>query len=212
MAIKSQGVSNLDYDVFWKRVDGEAFAGQQIASLKLRFELFESFIDRPSKAEKRQQAPIFPDTKIEKKTRTKWLIQIAQERSIEKKSVNNAWNFEPEILTIIDLNCFFIDESSVCALFSICLDLFLERRNTASRIVAFDETHKVETAFPTPFTPSRNWVRLITSFNSWNLQSQQLFSSINCSSSSANSVTLQPESSFQPRSPLSRHAFWTCAR
>ena len=44
-----------------------------------------------------------------------------------------------------DLSCPFFDESSACALFGI---LFLESRNTASRIVALDEAHKVEIAFP----------------------------------------------------------------
>ena len=49
-----------------------------------------------------------------------------------------------------DLSCPFVDESSACALFAICLDLFLGSCNTASRIVALDEAHKVEIAFPTP--------------------------------------------------------------
>lgn len=45
------GALGLDYDAFRKKVDAEAFTGQQIAPLKLRLELLESFMDRPSKAE-----------------------------------------------------------------------------------------------------------------------------------------------------------------
>lgn len=111
MAIESQGAPGLDYDAFRKRVDGETFTGQQIAPLKLRLDLLESFIDRHS------------------------------------KTADSAWDFEPGTLTIVDLSCPFVDESSACALFSICLDLFLEHRNTAGRIVALDEAHKVKKRF-----------------------------------------------------------------
>ena len=47
------GALGLDYDAFRKKVDAEAFTGQQIAPLKLRLELLEILMDRPSKAEER---------------------------------------------------------------------------------------------------------------------------------------------------------------
>ena len=151
MAVESQGCPGLNYDAFRERVDKEAFTGQQIAPLKLRLELLESFMDRRSKTEQGQQAPIFPDTKAGGKERTKWFAQNVRERSVEEQYADKAWNFEPGTLTIVDLSCPFVDESSACALFSICLDLFLESRNTGSRIVALDEAHKVKTAFLTSF-------------------------------------------------------------
>lgn len=166
MAVESQGAPGLDYDAFRKRLDAEAFTGQQIAPLKLRLELLESFMDRPPKTEKGQQAPNFPDTKAGRQTRIKWLDQKARERSMEKQSVDRAFDFEPGSLTIVDLSCPFVDESSACALFSICLDLFLESRNTASRIVALDEAHKVQTASPTPFIRRAMRFRLTTSSSS----------------------------------------------
>lgn len=147
MAVESQGAPGLDYDAFRKRIGAEALTGQQIAPLKLRLDLLESFMDRPS-MEERQKAPIFPDSKAGRQTRTKWFVQKAQESSIEKQPAGRAWDFEPGTLTIVDLSCPFVDESSACALFSICLDLFLESRNTASRIVALDEAHKVEKHLP----------------------------------------------------------------
>lgn len=151
MAVECQGAPGFDYDAFRKKVDAEAFTGQQMAPLKLRLDLLESFMDRPSKTEEGQQAPAFPDTKAGRQARSKWFVQKARERSMEKQSAERAWDFKPGTLTIVDLSCPFVDESSACALFSICLDLFLESRNNASRIVALDEAHKVEIAFPTPF-------------------------------------------------------------
>ncbi|KAL9028993.1 MAG: hypothetical protein Q9196_002714 [Gyalolechia fulgens] len=154
MAVESQGAPGLDYDAFRKKVDAEAFTGQQMAPLKLRLELLESFMDKPSKTGKGQQAPSFPDTRAGKRARDNWFVEKARERSIEQQSVDRAWDFKPGTLTIIDLSCPFVDESSACALFSICLDLFLESRNTASRIVALDEAHKfmTSTAAATAFT------------------------------------------------------------
>lgn len=53
------------------------------------------------------------------------------------------WSFEAGTLTIVDLSCPFIDESAACAMFDICLALFLEERAGVGRIIALDEAHKV---------------------------------------------------------------------
>ena len=68
--------------------------------------------------------------------------------SKQKGSVKNskAWAFEPGTLTIVDLSCPFVDESSACSLFAICLAIFLERPMNAGRVVALDEAHKVSLA------------------------------------------------------------------
>ena len=150
MAVERQGAPGFDYDAFRKRVDEEAFTGQQSTPLKLRLQLLESFMDRHTKTKEVQQAPTFPDTKDGKQARNDWLVQKARERFIAERSAEKVWEFEPGTLTIVDLSCPFVDESSACALFSICLDIFLESRSMASRIVALDEAHKVETTFPMP--------------------------------------------------------------
>lgn len=150
MAVESQGAPGLDYDAFRQKVDAEAFTGQQNAPLKLRLELLESFMEQKFKTEEGQQEPTFPDTKAGRQARNKWFAQKAQELSIKQQSADTVWDFKPGTLTIVDLSCPFVDESSACALFSICLDLFLESRSTASRIVALDEAHKVKIAFPPP--------------------------------------------------------------
>ena len=56
---------------------------------------------------------------------------------------SKSWAFEPGALTIVDLSCPFVDESSACSLFAICLALFLERPMDAGRVIALDEAHKV---------------------------------------------------------------------
>lgn len=73
-----------------KRGDKEAFTGQQIAPLKLHLKLLESFMDRCSKTEQGQQAPIFPDTKARRKERTKWFAQNVRERSVEEQYADKA--------------------------------------------------------------------------------------------------------------------------
>lgn len=61
--------------------------------------------------------------------------------SDEEKKI--MWKFEPGSLTIIDLSCQYVNEADACALFNICLSIFLENREGPGRIVALDEAHKV---------------------------------------------------------------------
>lgn len=140
--MEGQVAPGINYDAFRRRVDGEAFTGQQTAPLKLRLDLLESFMDQHEKT------PMFPDTEGGRQARNNWLVQKSRERRLEKRPEDTAWDFEPGTLTIVNLSCPLVDESSACALFSVCLDIFLESRNRANRIVALDEAHKVESAFP----------------------------------------------------------------
>lgn len=110
MAMQSQGSRGLDYKLFKKRLETEKFTKDQLAPLRLRLQLLESFLD----------------TSPKKSSKTAGI-----------------WEFEKGTLTIVDLSCPFVDENDACALFNICLSLFLENRNTSSRLVALDEAHKV---------------------------------------------------------------------
>ena len=67
------------------------------------------------------------------------------ESFLSPKSENGSdiWDFQPGSLTIVDLSCPFVDETSACTLFDICLSLFLERDPNGGKIVALDEAHKV---------------------------------------------------------------------
>ena len=66
----------------------------------------------------------------------------ATQRAGPSKSQDNIWTFDQGSLTIVDLSCPFVNENDACALFSICLSLFLENRNKVGRVVALDEAHK----------------------------------------------------------------------
>ena len=68
-------------------------------------------------------------------------FMASKQKASPKKS--KAWSFEPGTLTIVDLSCPFVDESSACSLFAICLALFLESPMNAGRVIALDEAHKV---------------------------------------------------------------------
>ena len=44
---------------------------------------------------------------------------------------------------IVDLSCPCVTAEGACALFNMCLSLFLEQQTTTGRVVALDEAHKV---------------------------------------------------------------------
>ncbi|ETS79705.1 hypothetical protein PFICI_09558 [Pestalotiopsis fici W106-1] len=52
------------------------------------------------------------------------------------------WAFAPGSVTIVDLSDPFVASDDACALFSICLSIFMEDRGTCGRVVAVDEAHK----------------------------------------------------------------------
>ncbi|OMP86947.1 hypothetical protein BK809_0007033 [Diplodia seriata] len=52
----------------------------------------------------------------------------------------------PGSLTIVDLTDPFVDTSTACTLFDICLSLFLEDTSSVGRVIALDEAHKYMTS------------------------------------------------------------------
>lgn len=63
-----------------------------------------------------------------------------------RAAFKETWTFNPGTLTIIDLSDQFVNETDACALFSICLKLFMADWHSNPRIVALDEAHKFLTA------------------------------------------------------------------
>ncbi|GJN70693.1 hypothetical protein PLIIFM63780_002717 [Purpureocillium lilacinum] len=55
------------------------------------------------------------------------------------------WTPRAGQLTIVDLSCPCVTAEAACALFNICLSLFLEQASTIGRVVALDEAHKYMT-------------------------------------------------------------------
>lgn len=130
MAMKNRGSAGLNYQDFKNRLESENFNEGQKLMLNARLQLLESFM--------------FPQDNV------KWLNKDdAKER--RKIAQRDIWSFKPGSLTIVDLSCPFVDESTACAMFNICLAIFLEERGKTSRIVALDEAHKV---LDSPYAPS----------------------------------------------------------
>ena len=143
--MKNQDTSGLNYEEFKKRVDLEAFNEGQKAMLNSRLDLLESFMFQTQKlgfATIKKVKPMFDNTKKGKEKERTW-ERGQDELRRAQIAKTNIWSFEPGSLTIVDLSCPFVDESAACALFNICLALFLEERGNAGRIVALDEAHKV---------------------------------------------------------------------
>jgi hypothetical protein len=53
------------------------------------------------------------------------------------------YEFKKGSITIVDLSCPFVDANTACALFDICLGMYLEADSRASKIIAVDEAHNV---------------------------------------------------------------------
>lgn len=108
MAATTPSASGFNYKLFLERVSKESFQGTQKGPLSLRLMLLDSFIHNGDFA-KRSNLP---------------------------KTLTNLFEATPGTLTIVDLTDPFVDPGSACALFDICLSLFLEDRNCAGKIVA----------------------------------------------------------------------------
>ena len=61
----------------------------------------------------------------------------------KRNTKGNDWTSSPGKLIIVDLSCPFVDADTACALFDICLGVFLEQKMDTGRVVALDEAHKV---------------------------------------------------------------------
>lgn len=50
---------------------------------------------------------------------------------------------QPGTMTIVDLSCPCVTPEGACALFNICLGIFMSQKEKIGRVVALDEAHKV---------------------------------------------------------------------
>lgn len=189
MAIESRGAPGVNYAAFKRRLSEETFNAQQSALLNIRLNLLESFMELPSTpgALYEQEAkPKFAQTKKGKKAENQWVKEQAERLKLNK--AQDIWSFEPGLLTIVDLSCPFVDEAAACALFNMCLTLFLESRGDVGRIVALDEAHKV----PLAVYSTNGWINWLTSTSSCQKQYQPRHSPKHSCRSFANSDILLP--------------------
>lgn len=120
MAIANQGSQTFDYDRFKAQLESESLVKGQQVPMKMRLDVLESFFKPGS-------------------------VNTANKANGQKTSsgTDDIWKFQKGALTIIDLSCPFVGADDACALFNICISLFLKDRHEAGRIIAMDEAHKV---------------------------------------------------------------------
>lgn len=143
--MNNQNASGINFNEFIRRVCLETLNDGQKAMLNVRVELLKSFMYESEKAgnlNHPKKKPQFADSKKGRELERKWNSDADANRRAQMAKAN-IWSFEPGTLTIVDLSCPFVDEGAACAMFNICLALFLEERAAAGRIVALDEAHKV---------------------------------------------------------------------
>lgn len=117
MARTNQGREYFDYNAFKWQIENGRFVKGQSQPLQMRLDVLESFFEPGTVAGKHNRKP--------------------------PKATNDIWEFDSGSLTIIDLSCPFVGPEDACALFNICISLFLKDRAHAGRMIALDEAHKV---------------------------------------------------------------------
>lgn len=120
MSIRNGGTTGIDYDAFLLEVRKRDFAKGQSTPLQMRLDCLQQLM------EKSQQ----------------WWLKEWYKKRPEQKHID-IWSFQPGSLTIIDLSDPWYNEGASCALFDICLHLFIELGPKTGKIVALDEAHTV---------------------------------------------------------------------
>ncbi|RCI08864.1 hypothetical protein L249_4989 [Ophiocordyceps polyrhachis-furcata BCC 54312] len=114
----------FDYAKFKSAIANEAMTPGQMAPLQQRLDTLQSFMVK-------EQV-----TKQKTKKKTTTTTTTTMKRGI-------SWSPTPGQLTIIDLSCPCVTADAACALFTICVSLFLEQPSeTTGRVVALDEAHR----------------------------------------------------------------------
>ena len=147
LAIAREASEGFDYETFKKRLDIEVFDPKQKAMLQIRLDLLQSFMKprgNPGLDFQPENSKIHKNKKASKglEEERRWENEQDQIRQAALAK-DETWTFKAGSLTIVDLSCPFLDQEMACALFDMCLSIFLEGREEASRIVALDEAHKV---------------------------------------------------------------------
>lgn len=108
------------FEAFEDKIQDEEFAANQKNMLNLRLDILKSFM-----AEKLSEP-----TNSKERKRNEYLKRL------------NIFRTQPGTLTIVDLTDPFVDPSTACVLFDICLGLFKEHASDYGLAVALDEAHR----------------------------------------------------------------------
>ncbi|ODA79664.1 hypothetical protein RJ55_05258 [Drechmeria coniospora] len=116
----------FEYAAFKRAIDGEELTPGQKGPLQQRLETLESFM-------------------VEEQVSRSFFATKKKNHASLFASRGNDWTPMAGQLTIIDLSCPCVTAETACALFNICLSLFLEQKADIGRVVALDEAHKYMT-------------------------------------------------------------------
>ncbi|PNY26794.1 Uncharacterized protein TCAP_03275 [Tolypocladium capitatum] len=120
----------FNYDAFKRALALEDLSPGQKGPLQQRLETLESFMVE----EQVPNGDLLAKKMLAKKKKFKGSIRRG-----------NDWKPKAGELTIVDLSCPCVTAESACALFNICLSMFLEQRSDVGRVIALDEAHKYMT-------------------------------------------------------------------
>ncbi len=129
----AHGINFADFE---KRIEAITPIGNQRAMLDSRINLLRGFFLKPNAGKPQKGKRKAPENQQEKD-------QADVDQYLADNANKTIWDFKAGELTIVDLSCPFVEEGAACALFNICLSLFLEGRQDIGRLVALDEAHKV---------------------------------------------------------------------
>ncbi|PWI64975.1 hypothetical protein PCL_08334 [Purpureocillium lilacinum] len=139
---QQQHTSKFNYLAFKKALEAEDLTPGQRGPLQQRLDTLESFLvsgqvsKLPVSGKKKQMV-------VSAKRGTDWAPKVR--RSPVESTVVLAETSQAGQLTVVDLSCPCVTAEAACALFNICLSLFLEQSSTIGRVVALDEAHKYMT-------------------------------------------------------------------
>ncbi|KAL5326655.1 hypothetical protein ACEPPN_004343 [Leptodophora sp. 'Broadleaf-Isolate-01'] len=90
-----------------------------------------------------QQAPLTQRLDTLESFMPKSQTEVNNNQTKNRKNVGgNDWSIKAGYLTIVDLSCPCVTSEGACALFNMCLSLFLEQKAEIGRVIALDEAHK----------------------------------------------------------------------
>ncbi|KHJ31699.1 putative p-loop containing nucleoside triphosphate hydrolase [Erysiphe necator] len=135
-----QQLSNLpfNYADFKRAVLQCTLLPGQLGPLNQRLDTLESFMPK-SQTDLQQKSQQESPKKKKKKGPP---VQVNNDRPNHTEASGNNWSIQPGTLTIVDLSCPCVTSDAACALFNMCLNLFLEQPTNVGRIIALDEAHK----------------------------------------------------------------------
>lgn len=135
LAIAGGGDGVFDYQAFETELDNQLFSEKQVAPLKQRLDLLNSFLDLPPAKKKpptNKQTPANKKAECPEPTERNWANHVYQPERLTG---------QPGQITVVDLSDPIVEPDLACVLFDICLTVFISLTK-CNKIVALDEAHK----------------------------------------------------------------------